>query len=68
MALIFETLLQSSSDISKYCFDNLKLAKKLGLKEIYEELRGIYYNKNICDIHKGVTGKGSFINDRCNIS
>ena len=68
VALIFEKLLENSSNLSEYCFDNLKLAKKLGLEEIYEELRGIYSNKNICNIQKGVTGKGSFINDRRNIS
>jgi len=43
VALLFEKLLESSSDLSEYCFDNLKLAKKLGLKEIHVELRDIYY-------------------------
>ena len=42
VALIFEKLLESSSDLSEYCFDNLRLAKKLGMEEIYEELRDIY--------------------------
>lgn len=32
VALIFEKLLVSSSDLSESCFDNQKLAKKLGLE------------------------------------
>ncbi len=42
VALIFETLLQISSDLSLYNFDNIKMAKDIGFNDIAEELSLIY--------------------------
>lgn len=39
VALIFEELLKCSKDLVEFEFDGVRLAKKLGLKEIAEELR-----------------------------
>lgn len=38
VALIFEELLKCSKDLGEFEFDGIRLAKKLGLKEIAEEL------------------------------
>jgi len=38
VALIFEELLKCSKDLGEFEFDGVRLAKKLGLKEIAEEL------------------------------
>ena len=42
VALIFEKLLETSPDLSMYEFDNVAMAKKLGLIDISEELIDIY--------------------------
>ena len=45
MALVFERLLEESPDLSGYSFDNIKMARQLGLVEIPEELKRIYSKK-----------------------
>ena len=42
VALIFEDLLRRSEDLSEFEFDNVRLAKKLGLTEIAEVLEDIH--------------------------
>ncbi len=44
VALIFEKLLEKSPDLSIYSFDNIEMAKRLGLKKISYELEK-YYRK-----------------------
>ena len=41
VALIFEKLLKSGS-INEFEFDGVRLARKIGLKEIAEELENLY--------------------------
>ncbi|MHC1610890.1 MAG: hypothetical protein ACXQTW_04735 [Candidatus Methanospirareceae archaeon] len=41
VALIFEKLLNSGS-IDEFEFDGVRLARKIGLKEIAEELENLY--------------------------
>lgn len=38
VALVFEELLKRSIDLSEFEFDNVRLAKKLGLEEVAREL------------------------------
>lgn len=42
VALIFEKLLERSPDLGMYEFNNVEMAKKLGLVNISKELTGIY--------------------------
>jgi hypothetical protein len=42
VALLFEKLLKVSPDLDKYEFDNVSMARNLGLEWIAEELEGIY--------------------------
>ncbi|MHC1623319.1 MAG: hypothetical protein ACXQTR_01860 [Candidatus Methanospirareceae archaeon] len=51
VALIFEELLRCSENLSEFEFDNVRLAKKLGLKGIAEELERIY-KFNVKNIEK----------------
>lgn len=42
VALVFEKLLEESPDLDKFSFDNIMMAKSLGLAQIAEELESIY--------------------------
>jgi len=39
VAIVFEELLKRSEDLREFEFDNVRLARNLGLKEIAEELQ-----------------------------
>jgi len=43
VALVFEELLKRSIDLSEFEFDNVRLAKKLGLEEVARELEGLSF-------------------------
>ena len=43
VALVFEELLKCSVDLSEFEFDNMRLAKKLGLEEVARELEGLSF-------------------------
>ena len=45
VALIFEKLLEKSFDLSVYSFDNIEMAKRLGLNKISRELKEYYSSK-----------------------
>ncbi len=45
VALVFEKLLDESPNLRQYCFNNIKLAERLGLHEIASELTDIYSKK-----------------------
>lgn len=43
VALVFEELLKRSIDLSEFEFDNVRLAKKLGLEEVARELEELLF-------------------------
>ncbi len=49
VSLIFEKLLEKSTDLSIYSFDNVEMAKRLGLNKISRELKE-YYNTHLFKI------------------